>query len=36
VQFLSAVVAAGIVSYWLSLAITTYWRRVGLAARLEV
>jgi len=32
VQFLSAVLAAGIVSYLLSLAIATYWRRVGLAA----
>ena len=36
VQFLSAVLAAGMVSYWLSLAIATYWRRVGLAALLEV
>jgi hypothetical protein len=36
VQFLSAVVAAGIVSYWLSLAIATYWRRLGLAAPVEL
>jgi hypothetical protein len=28
--------AAGIVNYLLSLAITTYWRRVGLVARLGV
>jgi len=30
VPFLSAVLAAGMVSYWLSLTIATYWRRVGL------
>jgi hypothetical protein len=35
VQFLSAVLAAGMVSYWLSLAIATYWRRVGPATLLE-
>jgi hypothetical protein len=35
VQCLSAVLAAGMVSYWLSLAIATSWRRVGLAAFLE-
>jgi hypothetical protein len=36
VQFLSDVLAAGIVSYLPSLAIATYWRRVGLAALLGV
>jgi len=36
VQFLSDVLAAGIVSYLLSLAVATYWRRVGLAALLGV
>ncbi len=36
VQFLSSVVTAGIVSYVLSLAVATYWRRVGLAALLGV
>jgi hypothetical protein len=35
VQCLSAVLAAGMVSYWLSLAIATYWRRVGPATLLE-
>jgi len=34
VQFLTGLLAAGIVSYVLSLAIWTYWRRVGLAALL--
>jgi len=34
VQFLSDVLAAGIVSYLLSLSIATYWKRVGLAALL--
>src|SRR5215472_1612405 len=36
VQFLSDVLAAGIVSYLLSLSIATYWKRVGLAALLGV
>jgi hypothetical protein len=36
VQFLSNVLAAGIVSYLLSLAIATYWKRVGLAALLGI
>jgi hypothetical protein len=36
VQFLSDVLAAGIVSYSLSLTIATYWKRVGLAALLGV
>jgi hypothetical protein len=36
VQCLSAVLAAGMVNYVLSLASATYWRRVGLAALLEV
>ena len=35
VQFLSAVLAAGMVSSWLSLAIATYWRRIGLTTLLE-
>ena len=35
VQCLSAVLAAGMVSYWLSLAIATYWRRIGLTTLLE-
>src|SRR5262245_13450718 len=35
VQFLSDVLAAGIVNYLLSLAIATYWRRVGLAVLRE-
>ena len=34
VQFLSNVLAAGIVCYVLSLTIATYWRRVGVAALL--
>lgn len=34
VQALSALAAAGIVAYALSLAATTYWKRVGLAALL--
>jgi len=34
VQFLSNFLAAGIVSYVLSLVVATYWRRVGLAALL--
>ena len=34
VQFLSDVLAAGVVSYLLSLVIATYWRRVGLVALL--
>jgi hypothetical protein len=34
VQFLSDVLAAGIVSYLLSLVIVPYWRRVGLATLL--
>jgi len=34
VQFLSGVLAAGIVSYLLSLTVATYWRRVWLAALL--
>jgi hypothetical protein len=36
VWFLSSVLAAGTVSDLLSLAIATYWRRVGLAALLGV
>jgi len=36
VQVLSDFLAAGIVSYLLSLTIATYWRRVGLAALLGV
>src|SRR5262245_9814957 len=36
IQLLSDVLAAGIVSYVLSLAVATYWRRVGLAALLGV
>jgi hypothetical protein len=36
VQFLSAGLAAGIVSYLLPLVIATYWRRVGLAALVEL
>ena len=34
VQFLSDVLAAGIITYLLSLVIATYWRRVGLVALL--
>jgi hypothetical protein len=34
VQFLSDILAAGILSYLLSLTIATYWRRVGLAGLL--
>ena len=36
VQFVSDVVAAGVLAYLLSLAIASYWKRVGLAALLGV
>jgi len=36
VQFLSDVLASGIASYVLSLAVVSYWRRVGIAALLGV
>src|SRR5262249_51808530 len=32
VQFVSHVVAAGVLAYWLSLAVASYWKRIGLAA----
>ena len=35
-QFLSDVVAAGVLAYLLSLAIASYWRRIGIAALLGV
>ena len=36
VQFLSDVLAAGIIAYLLSLAVAGYWKRIGLAAFLGV
>ena len=36
VQFASHVVAAGVLAYLLSLAVASYWKRIGLAALLGV